>query len=121
MKYWRNRHKGFTSTYFLQILLLFTTIMSAILYNDLQKLETLTYIKQTEDYFQQEILVIHDIRQRLKQDSLQESVDLNDFSYTLETDEATLYVEIQSTFPQQLTITYDTNLKQLLSYQCTRL
>lgn len=120
MKWYYASKQGVLSTYFLACMMYVVTIVITIASCDKALLETLINMKEANLYFQQEIQVIQDVKQKLLQDIPLEETQLDSLVYTIEIEDDILYVSIDSQYPQLLIITMDLETKMLLDYECIR-
>lgn len=113
--------KGFVSTYFLSVLLYFTTLLSILTVNDQRRLKTVMNMKENDAYFIQEAAVVADIRCRLLNERLTEGAfSANGYAYDLDLQENRIYAEIHSDHPETLDIVCDLKEKELLDLNCVR-
>lgn len=113
-------NNGVISSYFLALFMYMISLVTVVMSVDIDTLNTLQHLKRANMYFQQEIIVINDIKAKLDtQIELQDAV-FDNFSYTCIQQDNIIYISIDGEYAQELCVTLDLDTNRIIDYDCMR-
>lgn len=87
---------------------------------DMDALNTLQHLRNANMYFQQEVIVINDIKGKLDSQIEIGDTAFDDFSYTCMQQDNIIYISIDGEYAQELVVTLDLDTNRIIDYDCMR-